>query len=216
VAEVTLYYASAPHELWSYAIEVDGEAGKPVFGVPYETMMRHFSQRVIETDAERAFTVSRQSGLMQYVQGDFRRPLGQELFQLLRKDVAEFIRAMSPAPRVVMVNSRVQATSTVALQLRTGLDTVACAVGEHVLVRVRAGLVEDPYTGRWLDAAQVPMLVEESLVGLAWGKIPTQQLLQSGSSRFYLHGLGGWVTLDTLLARYEQYEQEKDNAELCK
>jgi hypothetical protein len=173
--------------------------------------------------------------------GLFPVQLEPELLQLLLTDPDQYIERhtipdriadLRPPDRVSKLAAPYQAPRG---GLRAGHDTLADAFGDNVYLRMRAGKVENPCTGRWCSILELeedlnrkgrqvklvtdlPVLVTSDLLQrTGWLVIATSDLLQSAATRFYLprewNESGSWVTKERLQELYDQFRKDREQCQ---
>lgn len=208
---VTLRYACASLEkqLFSAEILLQEEGSEDRVLLPevqgtFAFMMSRYAEALQQHDGAVA--------VMQRTDVAGSRPLVLEsaVVDLLRTDPAAAIRAMSPAPRTVVVRDTVAPVDAVNVRLRVGHDTLADSFGDFVYLRLREGLVESPVTGRWVAPKELPL--ETEACGERWYRVVTRALLALGKDRYYLprswNTDGPWVSHVALAERYDNFCKE--------
>jgi hypothetical protein len=163
-------------------------------------------------------------------QGLFPVQLEPALLRMLREDPLQYIQRHTMPDRVADLRPPDRISKLAAPYraprggLRAGHATLADAFGDYVYVRLRAGRVENPCTGRWspipemednsgITVHQAVLTDEKAKSG--WLVIATTKLLQSAAPRFYLprewNESGSWITKERLQEMYDQFRKDRDS-----
>lgn len=156
--------------------------------------------------------------------GLFPVQLEPELLQLLLDDPQQYIQRHTIPDRVADLRSPDRISKLAAPYkpprggLRAGHDTLADAFGDSLYLRMRAGKVEDPCTGRWCEVAALGCLKGlQAMAVTGWLVIATSDLLKIDAPRFYLprewNDGGSWITKERLQEMYDQFRKDRDKCQ---
>ncbi len=196
-------------------------------GLTFAEMMMHTNRFLVQSPgADLVIMRGDRTGLMPI-------KLEPALLVQLRDDPVGYIKANSPAPRVL--DLRPERTSKLVANekydmprhagLRHGLNTLADAFGETLFAKARAGTdkywrYEHPGTGRWSDLHTIEYWLKSHATEVqpiddkhGWLLISVELLLASGAPRFYYprewNKFGSWITKEQLRVKLEQYRKDK-------
>lgn len=160
--------------------------------------------------------------------GLFPVQLEPELLKLLVDDPLLYIQKHMTPDRSVDLRSPPRRVSKLAEPysvprggLRTGHDTLAEAFGDSVYLRLRAGKVENPCTGRWCSILELDddcnLKGRSVLLVTDWLVLATVDLLKSSATKFYLprewNESGSWISKERLQEMYNQFRKDREQCQ---
>lgn len=194
----------------------------------FRSMLREFAQALQSDDQARAvWQRTDRPGLTPYY-------LDAEVTQLFREDPVAAIEGMCPpsiSPSTTVQRVQQERVKMVPISVRAGHDALADAFGEEIYIRARGRkdqvYIECPCCGIWapiIDRMSVcinqkckahVLLRVVRVVNEKWAAMNIEEILETGSPRFYLPRAWNegrsWVSLWDLQQKWEAFKKERES-----
>jgi hypothetical protein len=223
MSEVVLEYKRVNGDKSSGRICVQNNGSEEVLlsfeSEEFSPMLYGFAKALQEhPDAQGVIQRTDRPGLVPY-------NLDAQTMDLFRTDPVAAVTSMSTpygSPSKAVQRSKKERTQEPPASLRVGFDTLADAFGDELYSRLDslASRVECPCCGIWnafieefvCKNPKCQQRLKPQVSG-RWAAFSTAALLATSSPRFYFprawNGYKPWVSREDLIAKYEQFQQEK-------